>query len=136
MARAWSVGEVKGLMSCVASQSNDGTVSLGKFAAWVSGLEKSRHVRQAMETSSEGCEYGVDLGLVVRSFDRSGLDDAGIGGGAPLPVLEMVLFTLFFGSCSCGLFIPNESADRAGITGGCSGGSSLTAPFVNLRIGV
>ena len=53
IARAWSVRDEKGVMSCVAIQSREGTDSRGKLAAWLSGLEKSRHRRQ------EDAELGI-----------------------------------------------------------------------------
>jgi hypothetical protein len=46
MARAWSVGDWKGEVSWVASQSREGTFWRGNLAAWASTAEKSRHRRQ------------------------------------------------------------------------------------------
>ena len=46
IARAWSVGDGKGVVSWVAIQSREGTDSRGNLAAWASGAEKSRHRRQ------------------------------------------------------------------------------------------
>ncbi len=46
MQRAWSVGEENGATNCVASQSREGTDWRGNFAAWASGAEKSRQMRQ------------------------------------------------------------------------------------------
>ena len=46
MARAWSVGDEKGVVSWVAIQSREGTDSRGNLAAWASGAEKSWQTRQ------------------------------------------------------------------------------------------
>jgi len=49
----------------------------------VSGPEKSRQCKHEAE---DGCAWVTagSLGLVLCTFDRSGRDDRGIGGGAPL----------------------------------------------------
>ena len=66
---------------------------------------------------------------MARSFDRSGLDDKGIGGGSPagLSMFCVIPFLPFVVLTSCGLFIPKDSADRAGIAGGLVGGDFLIA---------
>lgn len=46
IARAWSVGDEKGAVSWVASQSSEGTESRGNLTAWASTTEKSRQGRQ------------------------------------------------------------------------------------------
>lgn len=85
-----------------------------------------------------GCEGGCGLedglGLVARMLARSGFEDAGIGGGAPLAGPD-TSFTPFPGSDSRGLFMLYERADRAGIGGGFSGGSFPTAPVESFRVG-
>lgn len=88
IARALSVSEGKGLVSWVASQSIDGTVSRGNVLAWLSGPEKSRHLRHDGSngvTGTEGKDPGRgDLGFVARIFDKSGREDRGTGGGVAL----------------------------------------------------
>lgn len=81
IARALSVGEGKGDVSCVARLSREGTVWRGNLEAWVSGAVKSRQMRQeGMEEEEETNEEG--FGLVARILERSGREERGIGGGA------------------------------------------------------
>lgn len=78
------------------------------------------------------------MGLVARIFDRSGLEDKGSGGGPPVEVLVGSRHT-FSPSVTLvphALFIPNESADRAGTIGGLSEGSFPVAPTAAVRTGV
>ncbi len=128
----------KGVVSCVASQSREGTFCLENLAAWESGPEKSRQIRH--EDAAGGASGGL-LGLLGWIFDMSGLEARGIGGGAaalegeglgtlPLTPFEWPRFSA--------LFVPKERADLAGIGGGCSGGiffSSPTDPCVVDRLG-
>ena len=76
------MGEVKGDVSCPASQSSEGTVCRGNLAACLSGPEKSRHLRHVAVGAAEGVDNnnGI-LGFVAIILDRSGRDDIGIGGG-------------------------------------------------------
>ncbi len=77
------------------------------------------------------------MGFVARIFDRSGLDETGIGGGSPLVVAwpGVVPFTPFAMLGSRGLFIPYESADLTGIAGGSAGGRLRVFPVDSFRIG-
>lgn len=124
IARAWSVGDEKGVVSWVAIQSREGTDSRGNLAAWASGTVKSRQRRQE---DVEGTAWGRDFGLVDWSFVMSGRDETGTGGGAPdlggdgLGAWPLVPFA---GAWTSGLFMPYDSADLAGIGGGRSGETS------------
>lgn len=76
---------------------------------------------------------------MARILDRSGLEDTGTsGGGAPLAAGSGLgcPLTPFVAVESCNLFMPNVSADRAGIAGGLSGGSFLAVPIDSFRTGV
>lgn len=142
IARAWSVGEAgKGEVSRWASQSREGTVWRGNLAAWLSGAEKSRQVRQDSGVGWEvdcGC-WAPGFGFVARSFERSGLEDKGRGGGCPFTTGSVSAWAPLGAAVAAagfwGLFIPNERADRAGIAGGLSGGSFLTDEVESFLIG-
>lgn len=70
--------------------------SRGNLAAWLSGPEKSRHLRQ--EPPPAACCVGAAaavVGLDAWRAARSGLDDVGIGGGVP-PTGWSVWFSLGF----------------------------------------
>lgn len=137
IARALSVIDGKGDVSWVASQSREGTDSRGNFEAWVSGPEKSRHGRQDV-ADCVGCGADETLrrdgdasafGFVARSFEISGREERGIGGGA-LPasvgpgLCVLTIFPFVVGSSS--LFIPNDKADLAATGGTSRGGSFLS----------
>ena len=138
IARALSVSEGNGVVSCVDSQSREGTVCLGNLAAWESGPEKSRQIKHE---DAVGAASGGLLGLLAWIFDMSGLEARGIGGGAadlegeglgtpPLTPFEWPRFSA--------LFIPKESAGLAGVGGGCSSGvlfGGPTDPCVVDRLG-
>ena len=80
IARALSVGEGKGDVSCAARLSREGTVWRGNLEAWVSGAVKSRQMRQEGVEEEETNEVG--FGFVAKIFERSGREPMGIGGGA------------------------------------------------------
>lgn len=81
IARALSVGDGKGVVNWVASQSRDGTAWRGKVAEWLSGAEKSRHLRHdALDDGAVDDETRA-TGLEARILERSGRDARGICGG-------------------------------------------------------
>ena len=128
IARALSVIEGNGVVSCVASQSREGTFCLGNLAAWESGPEKSRQIRQ--EDAAGGASGGL-LVLLAWIFEMSGLEARGTGGGAAAlegEGLGTLPSTPFEWLGSSGLFITKERADLAGIGGGCSGGIFFKSP--------
>lgn len=87
MLRALSVREGNGSVSWEASQSREGTLSRGYLAAWASTAEKSRQTRQGgvEDAVEERMLFEEDgLGFVALSFERSGLELRGMGGGGPL----------------------------------------------------
>lgn len=105
----------------------------------MSGAEKSRQHKHDEGTGWEGgCDCAASFGLLARSFDRSGLEDQGSGGGPPVKasVPSVLLFPPLVVLISSELFIPNDSADRAGTAGGLSGGSLLVAPADSFRTDV
>lgn len=136
IARALSVGEVNGAVRWVASQSREGTVWRGKVAAWLSGAEKSRHLRQDClddDVWVAGFEPGV--------LERSGREDRGIGGGddpgegwagrEDVPLVVPLV--------SRGIWLPfrfNDGPGLLGIGGGASGGSFLVFPLSCLAAGL
>lgn len=134
IARALSVNEGKGLVSWVASQSIDGTVSRGNVLAWLSGPEKSRHLRHDGSNGVTGTEAedpgrGI-LGFVAIIFDKSGREDIGTGGGvAPCPHPLDLPFTGFDPERGTGLAgaggIPLGGNLRSGILGSDSLDCSL-----------
>ena len=110
----------------MASQSSDGTDSRGNLVAWVSGPEKSRHIKQDAADGWD-CEFVPGLGLVARICERSGREATGTGGGALSAIagpgfgsLPLVPFAV--GSSS--LFMPNDNADLD-VGSGSRGGSFL-----------
>lgn len=126
MARALSVREGKDVVSWVASQSSDGTDSRGNLVAWVSGPEKSRHIKQDVAEGWD-CGFIPGLGLLAIIFERSGRDATGTGGGALSAITGPGLGSLpavSFAVGSSTLFIPNDSADLD-VGGGSRGGSFL-----------
>jgi len=76
MALALSVGDENCAHNCCASHptSDDGSWVRGNRAAWASGPEKSRHLRQD--------EAAPSLGFDAMMASRFGLEASGIGGGA------------------------------------------------------
>ena len=138
IARALSVSEGNGVVSCVASQSREGTFCLGNLAAWESGPEKSRQIRHE---DAVGAASGESLGLLAWILDRSGLEARGIGGGAAALEGEgLGTLPLTPSECSSvsALFVPKERAGLAGVGGGCSSGvlfRSLPDPCVVARLG-
>ena len=78
IARALSVSEEKGDVSCTAShpRSDDGIVVLGKREACESGPEKSRHFRHDPVGPPT---FGFDFIMAA----RLGREPIGIGGGVP-----------------------------------------------------
>jgi hypothetical protein len=78
IALALSVNDGKGEQSWCANQptSEEGSRVRSKWAAWLSGPEKSRHLRQLAAAPGLGFE------AIIAS--RLGRDESGIGGGAPV----------------------------------------------------
>lgn len=126
--RALSVSEGNGVVSCVASQSREGTFCLGNLAAWESGPEKSRQIRHE---DAVGAASGGLLGLLAWILEMSGLEARGIGGGAAAlegEGLGILPLTPFEWPRFSALFVPKERAGLAGVGGGCSGGVLFRSP--------
>lgn len=125
IARALSVGDGKGPVSCVASQSIEGTVSRGNVLAWLSGPEKSRHLRQDERdevTGNKGEDPGRgNFGFVAMIFDKSGLVDRGTGGGVAPCSKPLVLP---FSACD-----PGRRTSLVGVGGMSLGGSLRSGNF-------
>lgn len=81
IARALSVGDGKGAVNWVASQSRDGTAWRGNVAEWLSGAEKSRHFRHDALDDGTVDDEAWATGLEARILERSGRDARGMGGG-------------------------------------------------------
>ena len=134
--RALSVGDVKGAVSWMASQSRDGTAWRGNVAAWLSGAEKSRHFRQ------DGVDgEALAMGFVARLLERLGREASGMGGGAgPVEVLAVHGdVPLVVPLVSREIWLPFKLMDgpgRLGMGGGASGGSFLVFPLVCLATGL
>jgi hypothetical protein len=123
-ARALSVSDVNGDVTFCAIQfvSVEGRDCRGKRAAWVSGPEKSRHLRQHADVGP----FTPGLGLEACRAVRSGREDRGIGGGEPdvgRPVGNG-------GGVSVSLFIAKSRADLLARPTPFVIPSPLTVPFV------
>lgn len=128
IARALSVIEGNGMVSCVASQSREGTFCLGNLAAWESGPEKSRQIRHE---DTVGVASGGLLALLAWILDMSGLEARGMGGGAAAledEGLGTLQLTPFGWPRFSALFVPTASAGLAGVGGGCSSGVLFRGP--------
>jgi hypothetical protein len=79
MALALSVGPSNGAVSSRANQriSSEGIDSRGKRAAWASGAEKSRQIRQFTGATAFGFGFEAEIAAM------SGREESGIGGGDP-----------------------------------------------------
>lgn len=74
IARALSVREGNGEVSRWASCCREVTCCRGNRAAWLSGAEKSRQIRQPDGWGVMVCEWPLSFGFVACIADRSGLD--------------------------------------------------------------
>ena len=144
IARALSVKEGNGVVSCLASQSNEGTAWRGNVAACPSGAEKSRHFRH-----DAGDDNAWATGFVARILERSGREARGTGGEigpieafpvlGDVPLVVPLIVPLVIPLVSRGIWLPFKFSDGPGllgIGGGASGGSFLVFPLSSFAAGL
>jgi hypothetical protein len=104
-----------------------GSDARGYWAAWLSGPEKSRHVRHSVsDVGAGGLGDTADpfkRGFVDMILDRSGREPSGIGGGVPLEADLLGLGGIV------GLLSPNPNCLASLICAAVGGGGNV------LRIG-
>jgi len=135
IARALSVVDGKGAVSWLASHptSKDGKDCRGKRAACASAAEKSRQCRHEVAGAEDaaGAVAPFVLGLDARSAARSGREEVGMGGGAPLTGGTEPGLSDGRGGGAPFALVPNpiSSADRFGLGGSAGlrggGGGSI-----------
>lgn len=108
-------------ISCVGSDAR------GYRAAWLSGPEKSRHIKHSVSDVGAGALGDTadpfKRGFVARILDRSGREPSGIGGGVPLDAVLLGLGGIV------GLLLPNPNCLASLICAAAGGGGNA------LRIG-